>query len=471
MQHAQQVAGGRYGAGGLNPAGLQQQQMGQYGRVPGQISNLAGHPGMALNNLNTTAPNQSGMRGGLGGNIGLGPSLAGAGRPGMERGGSGAQSTLLTAGNTGVNTPPGGGLIGVGSGANQTGLNLSGMNGPGRIGGQTVNQLGGQLGNLSIQNSPLRTGAGTVGVSGLPGVGGGLVNPSGALHKGVGQHPEFSIQKEDFPALPSNSGTSFAQLGGDELSGLAGSFHHTLQSQSGNGAPGTGYEQQLLYSQQQQQLQQQQQGGGVPGIAGGTGKAAAGGPDRFGLLGLLSVIRMTDPDLTTLALGTDLTTLGLNLNSPENLYKTFTSPWADGPGRPEPEFTTPGCYLHVPPRLQPGYFSKFQQETLFYIFFSMPGDEAQLYAADELASRGWWFHKELKSWITRVPNTEPLTKSERYERGPFYVFDTQSWECVRRDSFALTYDSVERAPNLPRPGPQPGTGTSQGMQPPPPAPK
>ena len=41
--------------------------------------------------------------------------------------------------------------------------------------------------------------------------------------------------------------------------------------------------------------------------------------DRFGLLGLLSVIRMTDPDLNTLALGTDLTTLGLNLNSPEYL--------------------------------------------------------------------------------------------------------------------------------------------------------
>ena len=38
--------------------------------------------------------------------------------------------------------------------------------------------------------------------------------------------------------------------------------------------------------------------------------------DRFGLLGLLGVIRMSDPDLTTLALGTDLTGLGLHLNSP-----------------------------------------------------------------------------------------------------------------------------------------------------------
>lgn len=136
-----------------------------------------------------------------------------------------------------------------------------------------------------------------------------------------------------------------------------------------------------------------------------------------------------DPDLTTLALGTDLTTLGLNLNSPEALWKTFASPWADGPGKPEPDFKVcglgrcsrgigpcvcrewaavlpflcsgewavvpqggascsgprlgcllasrhahhpasdltccfapqvPACYLHSPPRLQPGYFSKFQ---------------------------------------------------------------------------------------------------------------
>ena len=56
----------------------------------------------------------------------------------------------------------------------------------------------------------------------------------------------------------------------------------------------------------------------------------------------------------------------------------------------------PACYRQPAPRLKPGYFSKFQQDTLFYIFYSMPADEAQVFAADELASRGWWFHKELK---------------------------------------------------------------------------
>ncbi len=53
----------------------------------------------------------------------------------------------------------------------------------------------------------------------------------------------------------------------------------------------------------------------------------------------------------------------------------------------------PSCYLHQPPRLQAGYFAKFQQDTLFYIFYSMPADEAQLLAADELSARQWWYHK------------------------------------------------------------------------------
>jgi CCR4-NOT transcription complex subunit 2 len=39
--------------------------------------------------------------------------------------------------------------------------------------------------------------------------------------------------------------------------------------------------------------------------------------DKFGMLGLLSVIQMTDKNLVTLAIGTDLTSLGLNLSSPE----------------------------------------------------------------------------------------------------------------------------------------------------------
>jgi CCR4-NOT transcription complex subunit 2 len=73
-------------------------------------------------------------------------------------------------------------------------------------------------------------------------------------------------------------------------------------------------------------------------VAGG----AAAASDRYGLLGLLQVIRMTDQDLTMLALGTDLTSLGLNLNSPEQLYKSMVSPLSDAPLRREPGFEVRG---------------------------------------------------------------------------------------------------------------------------------
>ncbi len=55
-----------------------------------------------------------------------------------------------------------------------------------------------------------------------------------------------------------------------------------------------------------------------------VGSAAAQITDKYyGLTGLLQVIRMTDPDLNTVALGTDLTTLGLTLNSSEYGDATF----------------------------------------------------------------------------------------------------------------------------------------------------
>lgn len=124
-------------------------------------------------------------------------------------------------------------------------------------------------------------------------------------------------------------------------------------------------------------------------------QAAQAASDPFGLRGLLSVIRMSDPDLTSLALGIDLTTLGLNLNSTENLHKTFGSPWSEEPAKGDPEYTVPQCYYakHPPPLnvsllvilviacftfyfllkfvacVQQAYFSRFQLDLLFYIFY------------------------------------------------------------------------------------------------------
>ena len=70
--------------------------------------------------------------------------------------------------------------------------------------------------------------------------------------------------------------------------------------------------------------------------------------DQFGMIGLLTFIRAaeTDPNLVSLALGADLTTLGLNLNSEVNLYPTFGGPWAETPCRPQDiDFHVPYEYI------------------------------------------------------------------------------------------------------------------------------
>lgn len=82
------------------------------------------------------------------------------------------------------------------------------------------------------------------------------------------------------------------------------------------------------------------------------------------------------------------------------------------------------CYRQPPPRLKSGYFSKFQQETLFYIFYSMPADEAQVFAADELASRGWWFHKELKVALHSLSLRNPVHKHSSHWLPSGYLLPT-----------------------------------------------
>ncbi|XP_057480594.1 probable NOT transcription complex subunit VIP2 isoform X2 [Actinidia eriantha] len=375
-------------------------------------------------------------------------------------------------------------------------------------------------------------------LSGPPGSAGGLQGQLGSFRKqGVGispivqQNQEFSIQNEDFPALPgfkggnadyamdmhqkeqlhdntvsmmgrsagfnlggvysaqlpqqqqqqqhapsvSSSGISFSGVNQDLLhlhgSDMFQSSHSSYHSQTG-GPPGIGLRplnssntvsdmgsyDQLIQQYQQHQNQNQNQfrlqqmsnqlyrDQGVK-----TMHAAQVASDPFGLLGLLSVIRMSDPDLTSLALGIDLTTLGLNLNSAENLHKTFGSPWSDEPAKGDPEFSLPQCYnAKQPPALTQSCFSKIPLDTVFYIFYSMPKDEAQLYAANELYNRGWFYHRELRLWFIRVSNMEPLVKTNTYERGSYICFDPNTWETNRRENFVVYYEMLEKRPALPQ---------------------
>ena len=130
-------------------------------------------------------------------------------------------------------------------------------------------------------------------------------------------------------------------------------------------------------------------------------------------------------DLSSLTLGTDLTTFGLNLNSSDSLFSTFSSPFSDKPLSPEPQFRTPACYMMNPPSLKSDHLSKFQLETLFYMFFSMPKDILQACAAQELYRRDWRYHGELKVWLKARTQQELMQSHPSVQ---FLFFDSTAWE-------------------------------------------
>merc|ERR1711915_1154581 len=143
--------------------------------------------------------------------------------------------------------------------------------------------------------------------------------------------------------------------------------------------------------------------------------------DQFGMIGLLTFIRAaeTDPNLVSLALGADLTTLGLNLNSEVTLFPTFGGPWAETPCRPQDiDFHVPHEHLTnttIREKLAPVKLNRYKDDILFYMFYTNVGDVLQLAAATELYNRDWRYHKDERVWITRAHGMMPSEKTALQE--------------------------------------------------------
>ncbi|KAJ3120872.1 hypothetical protein HK098_004188 [Nowakowskiella sp. JEL0407] len=180
--------------------------------------------------------------------------------------------------------------------------------------------------------------------------------------------------------------------------------------------------------------------------------------DPYSLLSLISLIRPSDSAKNLLASGADLTTLGLNLNSTDTLNSHFVSPFADDPLLPHwknPKFELPDCYNiqdtesttnsssgvpTAPPILSK--VNSFSDETLFYIFYTLPREAVQEAAAQELYNRNWRFHKDMKIWITKEQNEEVVVKGVGYERGIYVLFDVVGWQKVKKE-LILYYEQLE----------------------------
>lgn len=189
--------------------------------------------------------------------------------------------------------------------------------------------------------------------------------------------------------------------------------------------------------------------------------------DQYGMKGLLKYVgpRAEGTDMNMLSVGVDLTSLGLDFMSSEPLYKSFSSPWEGGQGgvsgdlsgssrkNEEPDYKLPTCYYMQPPALKNSHFTKFQLETLFYVFYNMPRDILQVLAAIELYNRKWMYHKDLKLWFTCEPEV-----LQSYERGAYIYFDIKSWEQRpfhdANQSFIQGLMTEDEVRSVPLPGPR-----------------
>ncbi|XP_053651636.1 CCR4-NOT transcription complex subunit 2 isoform X1 [Cherax quadricarinatus] len=273
---------------------------------------------------------------------------------------------------------------------------------------------------------------------------------------------EFTMSSEDFPALPGSqanpTGKIFSPFSDDGFS----NNEKKSNSTTGTDTPSDLVLRAAEKSQSQKRGIQTSPDGKVTNIPGGMVT------DQFGMVGLLTFIRAaeTDHNLVSLALGSDLTTLGLNLNSPENLYPNFAGPWAETPCRPQDiDYHVPQEYLtnqQIRGKLAPVKFDRYGEDLLFYMFYSNAGDLLQILAAAELYSRDWRYHKDERVWITRAPGMAPVDKGPNYERGTYFYFDAQNWRKVPKE-FHLDYDKLEERPHIPTPGGLIHTPTSSNL--------
>jgi CCR4-NOT transcription complex subunit 2 len=235
------------------------------------------------------------------------------------------------------------------------------------------------------------------------------------------EQTEFQMSSEDFPALP---GTSESRnLAGVVGSGVSSQQQHqsAVSVSSVIGSAGMGMmENSLMNSDNKNSIGSNlcmdmmqsetvtgghQMGSGhmTSGISEKAKRGVQTSPNglvtnipptmvnnQFGMIGLLTFIRAaeSDPNLVSLAMGQDLTALGLNLNSMENLYQSFAGPFSDSPARPQDiDYQVPSEYLinfAIRDKLAPIKMKQYKDDLLFFLFYTNCGDVMQLAAANEL---------------------------------------------------------------------------------------
>ncbi|KAI2798641.1 CCR4-NOT transcription complex subunit 2 [Blomia tropicalis] len=168
--------------------------------------------------------------------------------------------------------------------------------------------------------------------------------------------------------------------------------------------------------------------------------------DQFGMAGLVSLLQSTESstNLFSLAIGYDITTINLNLNSKDRIYHNYPGPWNDKQLKPfEIDYPVPPEYLvhhNVRDKIADIKTNLYSEDLLFFLFYFFAGEQMQMLATNELYSRDWRFHKDEGIWLRRQGS--PLEKNNNYERGTYIYFDPHNWAKMQKD-MTVEYDRLE----------------------------
>ncbi|KAK2613623.1 hypothetical protein N8I77_000525 [Diaporthe amygdali] len=173
--------------------------------------------------------------------------------------------------------------------------------------------------------------------------------------------------------------------------------------------------------------------------------------DKWGIKGLLTLMAKY-PSYHALVHGLNPAELGLDLSSEARITEqTFSLTSHEPPKPPQPKFSLPECYTVRNTQPIEQKMPNFTEETLLYMFYSSPQDKHQYLAAQQLYQRGWRWHKDLRVWLTKDVEMQPVAVNPEAERGYYVIWNAETWARMRQE-LTLYYADLETFPELP-PGP------------------
>lgn len=211
------------------------------------------------------------------------------------------------------------------------------------------------------------------------------------------------------PANPGTNGMSSFPLPSSQSMSMPSPLPQQVQAQ---GPPGFGYD--ALQQQSQGLPSQQQQQRQLPSSLSDLVSTFEASKEKAA---------RRDPEQLSKALAAGFEGMPQPQDTSKPKYYVPRNPYPSQPYYPQ----QPLAVLS-----SPALYSQLDVETLFFVFYYLPGTYMQYLAAKELKRQSWRFHVKYLTWFQR--HSEPQAITDEYEQGVYVYFDWEGSWCQRKKS-------------------------------------